>query len=164
MNRPGNHVPLAHLLFIITIAIKGLDGALEGLAGIIIGITGPERVYHWVIRLTAPELYNGTHVHAVRVIRHGAQHLAATPGTYIVTYLLAHGVVKFAVAAALLRNSGHWIFPLACAVLGGFIGYMSFKLSENWSIWLLGFAIFDAFTLAMVANEWRSLSRSGTQG
>jgi len=150
---------LAHLAYVVTIAIKGLDGGLETLGGLVIWITGPQRLYRWVFRITAPELYNGDHVRAVEAVRRGAQHLAVTGAHFVVFYLLVHGVLKMALALVLLRGGGRWIYPVGTAILVGFIIFMAHRLTEQWSNWLLGFALFDAMTLALALNEWRKPAR-----
>jgi uncharacterized membrane protein len=149
----------AHLAYVVTIAIKGLDGGLETLGGLVIWITGPQRLYRWVFRVTAPELYNGDHVRAVEAARRGAEHLAVTGAHFVVFYLLVHGILKLALALVLLRGGGRWVYPLGTAILVGFIVFMTYRLSEQWSNWLLGFALFDAMTLALVLNEWRKPAR-----
>ena len=145
----------AHIAYVVTVAIKGFDGGLETLAGLVIWITGPQRLYRWVVRITAPELFDGEHARAIDLIRRGAAHLAVSGGHFVVFYLLVHGVLKLALAVGLLRGGGRWIFPVGAAILLGFIAFMSYRLSEQWSNWLLGFALFDALTLALVLNEWR---------
>jgi uncharacterized membrane protein len=145
----------AHLAYLVTLLVKGFDGGLEVLAGLVIWITGPMRLYRWVVRVTAPELFDGSHVAAVHAIRRGAEHLATTGAHFVVFYLLVHGILKLGLATVLLRGGGRWIFPVGAAVLACFIAYMGYRLSERWSDWLLGFALFDALTLALVLNEWR---------
>lgn len=144
---------LAHTAYLVTIAIKGFDGGLETLAGLLIWITGPQRLYRWAVRLTAPEL-GGNHEDAAMAIRHGAEHLAINGAGFIVFYLLVHGILKLGIAVALLKGKGRWIFPVAALVLTGFIAFMVEKLTHQWSNWLCGFAAFDALTLALVINEW----------
>src|SRR5882757_5664336 len=141
---------LAHIAYVVTIAIKGFDGGLETLAGLVIWITGPQRLYRWVVRVTAPELFDGKHERAVHAVRKGAEHLATTGGHFVVFYLLVHGVLKLALAVVLLRGGGRWVFPVGTLILTGFIAFMSYRLSQEWSGWLLGFALFDALTLALV--------------
>jgi uncharacterized membrane protein len=143
----------------VTIAIKGVDGGLETLGGLVIWITGPQRLYRWVFRITAPELYNGDHVRAVEAVRRGAEHLAITGAHFVVFYLLVHGILKLALALVLLRGGGRWVYPAGTAILVGFIVFMTYRLSEQWSNWLLGFALFDAMTLVLVLNEWRKPAR-----
>jgi uncharacterized membrane protein len=73
-----------------------------------------------------------------------------------VIYLLAHGILKVVLALVLLTGGGRWVYPVATIILTGFIGFMSFHLAEQWSNWVLAFAIFDLATLLLVLNEWRN--------
>jgi uncharacterized membrane protein len=148
-----------HLAYLGTLTVKGIDGAIEIMAGLVILLTGPQRIYRWVVRVTAPELYDGSHVAAVHAIRRGAEHLATTGAHFVEFYLIVHGLLKLALVIVLLRGGGRWIFPVGTAILMGFIAYMSWRLSEQWSDWLLGFALFDALTLALVLNEWARASK-----
>jgi uncharacterized membrane protein len=150
---------LAHLAYVVTIAIKGFDGGLETLGGLVIWITGPQRLYRWVFRVTAPELYNGDPSRAVRAIRWGAEHLAVSGAHFVVFYLLVHGILKLALALVLLRGGGRWVYPVGTAILVGFVVFMVHRLTQQWSNWLLAFALFDAFTLALVLYEWRKPAR-----
>jgi uncharacterized membrane protein len=148
-----------HLAYIVTIAVKGLDGALETLLGLTLWLTGPDRLYAFVLHFTAPELLEepGNHRFA-QLLQHGASLLADSSDSLIVTivaYLLIHGVLKLILSASLLRGGGRWIYPVATVILLGFIGFMSFHLSRHWSNWVLGFALFDVCTLLLVLNEWR---------
>ena len=148
-----------HIAYIVTIAVKGFDGGLETLAGLVIWLTGPQRLYRWVVRVTAPELYDGNHVKAVHAIRRGAEHLALTGGHFVVFYLLVHGILKLTLCVVLLREGGRWVFPVGTFILTSFIAFMCYRLSEEWSNWVLGFALFDALTLALVLVEWRKRTR-----
>jgi uncharacterized membrane protein len=147
---------LLHDAYLGAILIKGFDGAVETLAGLVIALTGPERIYEWVFRLTAPELGGGHHHPALHAIRSGAERLAHGPHHFVIFYLLVHGLLKFGIAVALLRGTARWVFPVASLILTGFIAYMSWRLSLRWSDWLLGAALFDLLTLGLVLNEWRA--------
>jgi uncharacterized membrane protein len=149
----AKRLPLLHDAYLAAILIKGFDGAVETLAGLFIALTGTERLYEWTIRLTAPELAG--HHRALHAIQNGAARLANGPHHFVIIYLLLHGILKLGIALALLRGSARWIFPVASVILTGFIAYMSWRLSRHWSDWLLGFALFDLFTLGLVLNEWR---------
>ena len=154
MTAAGKSSPI-HLAYLVTLLVKGFDGAVEILAGLVIFLTGPARIYRWVVRVTAPEIYDGSHAAAVHAIRTGAEHLATTGAHFVEFYLVVHGLLKLALVLVLLRGGGRWIFPVGVVILGGFIGYMSWRLNQQWSDWLLGFALFDVLTLALVLNEWR---------
>lgn len=144
---------LLHRAYQGAIFIKGFDGAIETLLGLAILIAGPQRLYSVVLRLTAPELADDHPHKIIHAIRHGASGLAEGPHTFIIVYLLVHGILKLGIAVTLLRGQ-RWIFPIACVVLTGFILFMTYHLVLRWSGWLLGFALFDLLTLGLVINEW----------
>ena len=148
--------PWLHDAYLGAILIKGFDGAVETLAGLIIALTGPERIYEWVFRLTAPELNGGRPHPALHAIRSGAAKLADGPHQFVIFYLLVHGLLKLTIAVALLKGTARWVFPVTSLILTGFIAYMSWRLSLRWSDWLLGAALFDLLTLGLVLNEWRA--------
>jgi uncharacterized membrane protein len=150
----ARRAPLLHDAYLVVILIKGFDGAMEALAGLIIALTGPERLYDWVIRLTAPELTG--HHPALHAIRSGAARLAESSHRFVIFYLLVHGLLKLGIVIALLRGGRRWVFPASSLILTGFIVYMGWRLTVRWSDWLLGFALFDLLTLTLVLNEWRS--------
>ena len=148
---------LAHLAYVVTIAVKGIDGGIETLLGLIIWLSGPSRWYAFLLHFSAPELLGEPGNHRfIEIVRSGASNLLHSSISFIVAYLLIHGILKLALALVLLRGGGRWIFPVATVILLGFIAFMSWHLSEHFSNWLLGFALFDFVTLLLVLNEWRS--------
>lgn len=151
---------LAHFAYVITIAVKGIDGGIETMLGLIIWLSGPQRWYAFLLHISAPELLEEPGNHRfVELVRNGASNLLHSPVSFIVAYLVIHGVLKLALALVLLRGGGRWIFPVAAAILVSFIGFMSWHLAEHWSNWVLGFALFDFVTLLLVLNEWRQPAR-----
>lgn len=143
-----------HRAYQVAIAIKGLDGAVEFVAGVIIALVGSRQVYHFAIWATAPEIARHPASHAMHAIRHGAYNFAHHSHKFAIIYLLAHGLLKIGLVINLFIEH-MWIFPVSTAVLLGFIGFMSLKLAAHWSPWLFAFALFDTMTLALVLNEWR---------
>jgi len=142
------------IAFVAAVAAKGADGIVETLAGILVAFLGTQGVYALVIQLSAPELGLHPDSTAVHLIRHGATSLAHAPSRFVVVWLLMHGILKLALAIELLRGKA-WIYPVAAAILSGFVGYMSYKLVIHFSPWLLAFAVFDLLTVVLVLNEWR---------
>src|SRR5256885_16831926 len=145
---------LMHFAFIGAITIKGIDGFIEFVAGIVLAVVGSQQVYDFAIWATAPEIARHPESHAVHAIRHGAYGLTHTSQRFVIVYLIAHGVLKLGLAINLFIEH-MWIFPASAAVLLGFIAFMSARLMAHWSPWLFAFALFDAMTLALVLNEWR---------
>ena len=147
--------PALRFAFIAAIIVKGVDGAVESVAGTIVAIAGTQSLYEFVIRVTAPELELHPQSHAVHLIRHGAQGLAHASSRFVAIWLLVHGILKLALAIELLRGR-RWIFPVATGILACFVGYMAYRLTGHWSPWLLAFAMFDVVTIGLVLHEWRS--------
>lgn len=144
---------LPHLVYLVAIAVKGIDGVIETLLGLLIAITGPDRFYSLVLRFTTPELEENPANRTAAAVQHGAAGLAHASAAFTIFYLLTHGILKSGIAVNLL--AGHrWIFAPACVILTGFILYMSYHITQHFSWWLFGFALFDLFTLALVINEW----------
>ena len=143
------------LAFLAAVAIKGLDGAIETVAGTIVAIAGTHGISEFILRITAPELELHPESRTVHLVRHGALGLAHASSRFITTWLFAHGILKLLLAVELLRGK-KWIFPVAVAVLAAFVSYMGYRLADHWSAWLLAFALFDTVTIALVLNEWRA--------
>lgn len=141
--------------FFVAVAVKGLDGLVESLAGAALAILGTQGIYNLVIAFTAPELDLHPQSKTVHLLRHGASDLTHVSSRFVVIWLLVHGILKLVLAVELLRGKS-WIFPVAAAILSGFVAYMTYKLVNRYSPWLLAFALFDLMTVVLVLNEWRS--------
>ena len=144
-----------HLAYLVAITIKGIDGLIETIAGLIVAIVGSEQLYILALRLTAPEIEVNPASQTAHLVRHAADKLASAPSDFVVMYLIAHGVIKLALAINLMIEKA-WVFPVASVFLTGFILYMSHRLTMLWSPWLFAFLLFDTVTLALVLNEWRT--------
>ncbi len=148
--------PLTHTAYLITILIKGFFGLLEFVGGVVIATFGPQQLNTLVLQWTNPELYEASQNELLVLLREATSALAHSKGHFVIFYLLVHGTLKMAITAVLLRGHGAWIFPFASVILLGFIGLFAYDLSNSWSDWVLGLALFDTFTLALVLNEWRN--------
>ncbi len=148
-----------HTAYLITVIIKGLFGLLEFCGGAIIAIFGPQRLYGLALQVIDPDLYEGGHVHTAQLVMQGAAALSQTRGHFVIFYLFMHGALKMTITVVLLRGRGRWVFPVASTILSGFIAFFGFHLGKHWSTWVLGLALFDTLTLALVTNEWRNWSK-----
>jgi uncharacterized membrane protein len=151
---------LFHAAYLVTIIIKGLAGLLEFTGGTLIAAFGPEGIYGVVLRVINPELYESGHIHTAQLVLQGAAALAQTPGHFVIIYLWVHGTLKMTITAVLLRGSGRWVFPVASVILLGFIAFFAYDLARHWSDLVLGLALFDSLTLALVVNEWRNWKKA----
>lgn len=148
---------LFHLGYMVTVAIKGIDGAIETLLGLLLAATGTQKFANVILSFIVPELEEHPTSRMWQAAHHGATHLAQGDGHFAVIYLLIHGWLKVAIAYNLLLEK-QWIFIPAIVVLLGFIGFMGAHLAQEWSIWLFALAMFDVVTLALVVNEYVRLN------
>lgn len=138
-------------LFAVSVAIKGLDGLLELLGGLALLLLTPEKVEaiaaafaHSVLGAVLPDAVSGWAIA-------GAERLTSSGLAFGAAYLLAHGVLKVFLVAALLRNK-LWAYPWMVAVLVGFVAYQSVAFVHAPS---LGLAVLTLFDVAVIALTWR---------
>ena len=139
---------LTHIVYLVTIAVKGIDGIIETLLGILIATTGPDRLYALVLRVTTPELEENHASRTAAAVQHGAAGLAHASASFAIFYLLTHGILKSGIAVNLLAGK-RWIFAPAFVILTGFILYMGYHATQHFSWWLFAFAMFDLFTFGL---------------
>lgn len=142
----------AHAAFLVTVAVKGIDGVIETSLGLLIALAGPDKLFDIVLRFTTPELQDNPGAGFARAVQSGAAGLAHAGG-FAMFYLLVHGILKTGIAVNLLRGK-RWIFAPAVVILGGFVLYLGYRTAQHWSWWSASLALFDLFTLALVVNEW----------
>ena len=129
-SRPGG---LFHLGYMVTVAIKGIDGAIETVLGLLIAVAGTQRLADIILSFVVPELEQHPASRMLRAAHHGATSLGHNSGHFAVIYLLIHGLLKAAIAYNLLLEK-RWIFIPAFIVLTGFIAFMGVRLAEHWSV------------------------------
>src|SRR5712664_4107668 len=131
---PRQRTRIVDRAFFLALAIKGIDGALELIGGLL--------------------LFVAIHVRAA------AEQLAGSASVrgFGVLYLIGHGVIKLVLVGALVRRIRP-AFPVAIAFLGSFILYESYRSVLGHSIALLVFAALDTGITTMVVREYLELRR-----
>ncbi len=142
------------LIFLLGVLFKGIDGAIELVAGAGLLLIGPNQLRGTANAATAHELQQDPHDLIANLIRHGANHLGTSATSFIAIYLLLHGVVKLAIVIALFIGSSR-VYPWAIAALGAFLVFQVYELftAPSVSVWVL--SVFDAFIIGLTWREWR---------
>lgn len=145
-------------VFVTLLLIKGLDGVLEIVGGILLATVPPRALSGWVATLTQRELSEDPRDFIARHLRIAAVHLEKPGGIRIlvIAYLVGHGVVKLLLVVALLRRI-LWAYPASIAFLALFVLYQAYRFTVTHSVALLGLALFDAVLIGLVAREYRRL-------
>ena len=144
--------------FKLSVSIKGIDGALELIGGLLLLFVSPSSIGHLGHALTQNELSQDPNdfvaLHILRFSRtlgHGGHLFAAA-------YLISHGVAKVVLVAALLRRQ-HWAYPGMIALLVAFIVYQCYRIALDASVSLTLLTVFDGFVVWLTWREWQAHGR-----
>jgi uncharacterized membrane protein len=143
-----------HRWFDVGVVFKGLEGLVEIVAGAWFAFD-PTVLHTLIFRLTAKELLHDPQDRIAGFLRDMAEHLGSGRHTFAVVYLVAHGVVKVALAAGLLTNR-RWAFPFALWTLVAFAVYQVYRYTHTHSIALPVLAAVDIAIAWLVWREGRA--------
>ena len=152
------HQPWFATVYRIGVAIKGIDGLLELVAGFLL-LFAPHLLHHVLQAVVGrAELH---HTHTTHVIALYAGHIDDDLGrsglTFLIVFLIGHGAVKLALVYCLLRRI-LWAYPYALGILGLFLLYQVYALVINplsLGMWL--FTVLDIAIIYLVWGEWKDL-------
>ena len=130
-----------HRLFELSIFIKGVDGVLETVGGLLILFVPLHSLDALVRWLLAHEL-SESHDWVARAAEHLLNGLSLNTKLFASIYLIGHGLVKIFLVYALWREK-LWAFPVALWFLALFVVYQIYRFTHTHSIALLIFALLD---------------------
>jgi uncharacterized membrane protein len=139
--------------FEVGIILKGLDGALEVVGGLLLLVVSPATIDRVVTSLTQHELSEDPRDFLATHLLKTAHGLTGSAVLFGAAYLLAHGVVKVVLVAALLKNQ-LWAYPWMIGFLGIFIAYQVYRLSFRPSLGLTVLTILDAGIAWLTYREY----------
>jgi uncharacterized membrane protein len=143
-----------HLLFKIGVMIKGIDGALETMAGFALFFTSPAALRNLVDWLTAGELQEDPTDFVANHLVDFFHHLSINTKYFAAVYLLTYGIAKVGLVAGLLRGK-LWAYPAALIVLGLFLCYQIYRFSHNHSPGLGLVSLLDLAILALILRDYQ---------
>jgi uncharacterized membrane protein len=145
--------------FRITVTLKGLDGVLEVIGGLVLLIVSPASIEHLVRFFTAHELAQDPHDFIARHLLHSASQLSRSATIYGGIYLLTHGLAKVVLVVLVLRDK-LWAYPLMIVLLGVFIVYQVYRLTYRVSSGLIVLTLFDLLVVWLTWREYRLKHRA----
>lgn len=141
--------------FRISLYLKGLDGLLETLGGILLLIVNPDQINHFARWLTEGELSQDPHDFIANHILKTAHHLSGSSLAFGAAYLLSHGLVKVVLVYEVLRDR-LWAYQALVIVVGLFIIYQIYRLIvDGFSSGLFLLTIFDLIVIYLTQKEYR---------
>ena len=141
-------------VFEVGIILKGLDGLLELVGGVLLLLITPADINGIVRALTQHELSEDPRDVIASQLQHTAAGLTGPSLLLGGAYLLVHGVVKVVLVVALLRNK-LWAYPWMIAVLLLFICYQAYQIVLTPSAGLIALTVFDIAIVALTVREYQ---------
>jgi uncharacterized membrane protein len=145
-----------HLVFRVALWVKGAFAAGELASGIGAFLVDRGRIVSWVETITHGELAEDRDDPIATFLVHSAHHLSASGQHFIGLYLVAHGAIKLALVAGLLRTM-LWMYPAAIAIFAAFVAYQLYRFTGSHSPWLLVLSAIDAIVIVLTWHEYRYL-------
>lgn len=140
--------------FTVTLIIKGIDGILELIGGVLLLFVRPGTMIDWAHQLTQHELSEDPHDVIATTLLHWT-HGVSTSGTIFgAVYLLLHGAIKVVLVWAVLKDQ-LWAYPWMIVFLLVFIVYQSYRMVVHFTWGMLLLTVFDILIVALTVHEYR---------
>lgn len=151
MSAPQKPSTLLDRTFFVSLILKGLDGVLEIIGGILLLVVSPAQIGTFARVLTQHEISQDPHDLLANWLLQLTGDLSPSATLFGAIYLLLHGLVKIVLVWAVLRGQ-LWAYPWMIAFLLVFIGVQCYQISVAFS-W--GLTLLTAFDIFIVFLTWR---------
>jgi uncharacterized membrane protein len=141
--------------FRVSVILKGLDGALEIVGGLLLLVVAPSTIQALVRSLTQHELSRDPRDFIASHLLRSVQHLSHATAVFAAIYLLSHGVAKVVLVVAVLRDQT-WAYPAIIVLLLGFIAYQLYRLTVGPTVGLALLTVFDVFVVVLTWKEYQA--------
>lgn len=145
---------ILHETFETGITLKGIDGVLEVIGGILIWFITPASLNRIAQVLFQHELPRDPHDFIATHVLHASQNLASGNKLFAALFLLSHGLTKIVLVVALWFNR-LWAYPLMIFVFGGFSIYQIYRFTHTHSVWLALLTVFDVVIVCLTWREYQ---------
>ena len=144
------------------IILKGIDGALEFLGGLLVLFISPATLHNFITFITQRELVEDPHDKIANLLIHASNHYSANGRTFLVVYLWIHAAIKLIAVIGILKNQ-LWAYPFSLITLGLLVVYQLYDIFFiHASIGMILLTIFDVFILWLIWREYGKVRRTAT--
>jgi uncharacterized membrane protein len=150
---------IVHLFFEISVIVKGIDGILEIVGGVLLFFFSPAQLHRLVRVLTQHELVEDPHDLVANYLLNATRHLTSDVELFIALYLLWHGAVKAGLVTALLLKK-RWAYPVAIVDFLLFLIYQIYRYLQTYQVGLLLLSGLDIIVIVLTWLEYRRLKSS----
>ena len=136
------------------ITMKGIDGLLEAIGGVLLWFIKPSAMSATIQALCQHELSRDPHDFIAAHFLHISERVAHSDPLFASIYLLSHGLVKVILAIVLWMDE-LWAYPLAIGVFSAFSVYQIYRYTHTHAVALLVLTVFDAAIVWLTWEEYR---------
>ena len=136
------------------ITMKGIDGLLEAIGGVLLWFIKPSAMSATLQVLCQHELSRDPHDFIAAHLLHISERLAHSDPLFASIYLFSHGLVKIVLAIVLWLDE-LWAYPVAIGVFGAFSVYQIYRYTHTHAIALLVLTVFDVAVVWLTWQEYR---------
>ncbi len=140
----------------IGIVIKGIDGVLELIGGILVLSLSANAITGITHFLTESALQSNPHNYIATHIAKAGHNLAAGHNYFAAAFLLTHGLVKVVLVTCLLLNK-LWAYPWALVILTLFLVYQVYQLITAPTFSMAFLSVLDVIIIFLVYREWQKV-------
>lgn len=149
-------------IFRVSVTLKGLDGVLELIGGVLLLFVPVHSINSIVQVLTQHELSQDPTDFIAAHLRDGAATLTGSVTLFAAFYLLVHGLVKVVLVVAVLRGKTS-AYPWMIGFLIAFVIYQVYELILHFTIGLTLLTLFDLLIIGLTVHEYRLRRRQAAQ-
>jgi len=153
---------LFHLGFELGLILKGLNGLLEMIGGILFLFLNPDRLNYIIVLVTQKELSHDPNDMVANVLINLSHSFSVSTQHFGAFYLLSHGLIKCILVFLLWRRKS-WAYPLTIGALALFILYQLYRYIISPSWFLIVLSIFDAVMIGLTLIEYRKMRSQPVQ-
>ncbi|TDD52254.1 DUF2127 domain-containing protein [Saccharopolyspora elongata] len=154
----GTRTTLTDKLFRVAVLLKGLDGAVQLIAGVLLIFLSPNTITRLAHAVVTRDLLGPPTGPLAGHFEEALQHFAGGNRTFVITYLIAHGVIKIGLVIGLLGKIMP-LYPVAMVALGLFVVFEVLRAVQTKSVVLPLFAALDVAIIVLVLREYLELRR-----
>jgi uncharacterized membrane protein len=150
-----NRSRILHRFFELGILIKGIDGGLELVGGLLLHFLSPAAISGIVNFLVRGELQEDPTDLISNLLLHNTRNVIdfRVPTS---VFLIVHGVTKLLLVRGLAANK-LWSYPAAIAVFAAFTVYQLYQLAHRYSMFLGIVTVLDIVVILLVTEEFRQM-------
>jgi uncharacterized membrane protein len=141
-----------HRFFELSILIKGIDGGLELVGGLLLVFLSPVAINRVILFFVEGELKEDPTDLVANLLLHTTRSAidVRVPAS---VFLIVHGIVKLVLVGGLATNR-LWSYPAAILVFAGFTIYQLYQLSQQYSLFLEVVTVVDVIVILLVIAEY----------